>query len=733
MDAPLVGHVDPLADDAAEVCNASSFAWMASKEACKEATMDSWVLTRRRRASLASSDGASAVERVFGAMTTAEGMESVVATVSGYHGTERFKIIKLIACSSKIWYLIFDYLVVFARQVCWQFEGKKYNLARKLKTHIITHCWFEDCLKEGRRLPESPYTLQSGQEAGPISWKVPVILEGNVKKRPHFNKRNVESNHQKALQSAKGKEVDLACLNFSDSRLLKEDYGKIARPLTQLLQKDSFSWNEEAEEAFQALKLAMTSTPVLALPDFTQEFILETDASGVGIGAVLMQAGRPIAFYSKALAPRTLGLSAYEKELLAIIHAVAVWRPYLLGRHFKIRTDHQSLKHFLDQRVSSPLQQKWVTKLLGYDYEIVYHRGKENVVADALSRLPEAALSHLSGPLIDSLEDIQTEVLRSDTLGPMVEALQRGEQPDSSSCSTRRLRRRRNFHDDEVYAGPTDAVKIMEPMSRDNLRTRSPSPSPEIVPERIVYENEEARRIGNKEDMEEPCHSSKFEYLNSSKIANSVEIRTRTELCESGEHKDERRDSGSVSAGSALDKQIELSCVICWTEFCSSRGVLPCGHRFCYSCIQEWADCLAKREKISTKSLDKIKLSWHSKAGDRGGVTIGYCDKLGMWRVQILRWFHRSDMPDQYYYSYSHLSYIPTYEILALLYYTTRASVSISNSVCFECQNHEPEDLLLSCHICHSHSVHSCCLDPPLTPWTCIHCRDLRMLYQRFR
>ncbi|KAK8943096.1 hypothetical protein KSP39_PZI009423 [Platanthera zijinensis] len=193
-------------------------------------------------------------------------------------------------------------------------------------------------------------------------------------------------------------------------RRFVKDYGKLARPLTQLLHKESFTWHEEAERAFSALKEAMTTTPVLALPDFTKEFVVETDASGVGIGAVLMQEGRPLAYFSKALTPRTLGLSTYEKEMLAILHAVTLWRPYLLGHHFKVRTDHQSLKHFLDQRLASPLQQKWLTKLLGYDYEIVYKQGKENLVVDALSRLPESTIFHLLVPLIESLDDIQREI-----------------------------------------------------------------------------------------------------------------------------------------------------------------------------------------------------------------------------------------------------------------------------------------------------------------------------------
>ena len=130
----------------------------------------------------------------------------------------------------------------------------------------------------------------------------------------------------------------------------------------------------------------MATTPVLALLDFNKPFIVETDASQEGIGAVLMQQGRPISFLSKSLPPRKKRLSTYEKELWALIYAVHKWRTYLLGNHFLIKTDHQSLKYLLEQRVTSMLQQRWLTKLMGFYYSILYKKGCDNKVADALSR-----------------------------------------------------------------------------------------------------------------------------------------------------------------------------------------------------------------------------------------------------------------------------------------------------------------------------------------------------------
>jgi hypothetical protein len=114
--------------------------------------------------------------------------------------------------------------------------------------------------------------------------------------------------------------------------------------------------------------MAMCTTMVLALPNFTKTFMLECDASRKGIGVVLMQEGRPLAFTSKQLSERNLGKPIYEKEMWAILHAIDLWHPYLLGQHFQIKTDHQSLKYFMEQRISSPEQQKWVTKIFGYDY-----------------------------------------------------------------------------------------------------------------------------------------------------------------------------------------------------------------------------------------------------------------------------------------------------------------------------------------------------------------------------
>jgi hypothetical protein len=151
----------------------------------------------------------------------------------------------------------------------------------------------------------------------------------------------------------------------------------VAAPLTALLKKDGFTWDDTAATAFSALKAAVTSAPVLAMPDFAKLFIVECDASTIGFGAVLVQEGHPVAYFSRPVASRHRALAAYERELIGMVQAVRHWRPYLWGRRFLVKTDHYSLKYLLDQRLATIPQHHWVGKLLGLDFTVEYRSGPQ--------------------------------------------------------------------------------------------------------------------------------------------------------------------------------------------------------------------------------------------------------------------------------------------------------------------------------------------------------------------
>lgn len=165
-------------------------------------------------------------------------------------------------------------------------------------------------------------------------------------------------------------------------------YGLICRPMHDMLKKQGFQWGPEQTAAFNELKNKMVSSAVLAMPDFNKEFVIEADACGTGIGAVLMQSGRPISFFSKALGPKAAGQSVYEKEAIAIMEAIKKWRHYILEGKLIIRTDQKSLKFMMNQRLVEGIQHKLILKLMEYDYSIEYKPGWENSVVDALSRMP---------------------------------------------------------------------------------------------------------------------------------------------------------------------------------------------------------------------------------------------------------------------------------------------------------------------------------------------------------
>ncbi|GJU28496.1 reverse transcriptase domain-containing protein [Tanacetum coccineum] len=166
-----------------------------------------------------------------------------------------------------------------------------------------------------------------------------------------------------------------------------EGFSKIAKPMTKLTQKKiKFEWSDKAEAAFQLIKQKLCSAPILALPEGSEDFIAYCDASIKGLGAVLMQREKVIAYASRQLKIHEKNYTTHDLELGAVVFALKIWRHYLYGTKCTVFTDHKSLQHILDQKELNMRQRRWLELLSDYDCEIRYHPGKANVVADALSR-----------------------------------------------------------------------------------------------------------------------------------------------------------------------------------------------------------------------------------------------------------------------------------------------------------------------------------------------------------
>nr|GEV15289.1 putative reverse transcriptase domain-containing protein [Tanacetum cinerariifolium] len=166
-----------------------------------------------------------------------------------------------------------------------------------------------------------------------------------------------------------------------------ENFSKIAKSLTILTQKcKTFDWGEEQELAFQTLKDKLCNAPVLALPDGLEDFVVYCDASRIGLGCVLMQRGKVIAYASRQLKIHENNYTTYDLELGAVLFTLKIWRHYLYGTKSVIYMDHKSLQHIFSQKELNMRQRRWIKLFSDYDREIRYHPGKANVVADALSR-----------------------------------------------------------------------------------------------------------------------------------------------------------------------------------------------------------------------------------------------------------------------------------------------------------------------------------------------------------
>ncbi|GKD51450.1 putative reverse transcriptase domain-containing protein [Tanacetum coccineum] len=157
--------------------------------------------------------------------------------------------------------------------------------------------------------------------------------------------------------------------------------------MTKLTQKSvKFNWTEKAETAFHLLKQKLCSAPILALPEGSENFMVYCDASRKGLGAILMQRDKVIAYVSRQLKIHEKNYTTHDLELGAVVFALKMWRHYLYGTKCVVFTDHRSLQHILDQKELNMRQRRWLEFLSDYDCEIRYHPGKANVVADALSR-----------------------------------------------------------------------------------------------------------------------------------------------------------------------------------------------------------------------------------------------------------------------------------------------------------------------------------------------------------
>src|SRR4051812_19149962 len=194
-----------------------------------------------------------------------------------------------------------------------------------------------------------------------------------------------------------------------------EKCSKVAKTMTELLKKDKkFDWTEGCELSFQELKKRLVTTPVLCLPDLEKDFQVYCDASHQGLGAVLMQDGKVVAYASRQLKTHEVNYPTHDLELASVVHALKTWRHYLLGKRCEVFTDHKSLKYIFTQKEINMRQRIWLELIKDYDLSLQYHPGKADVVADALSRkvfVNGLTKGELSDDLCAQFRDLRLEIV----------------------------------------------------------------------------------------------------------------------------------------------------------------------------------------------------------------------------------------------------------------------------------------------------------------------------------
>ena len=240
-------------------------------------------------------------------------------------------------------------------------------------------------------------------------------------------------------------------------RRFVKNFATIAKPLHRLTEKNApFKWTEECQASFEELRQRLTSAPVLAFPDFSREFILDTDASDVGIGAVLSQQGengeQVIAYASRALTKPERRYCVTRRELLSAVTFIHHFRPYLLGRHFTLRSDHQSLVWLHNFREPEGQLARWLERLQEFDFTVIHRKGSRHQNADAMSRGPCQQCGRLEIGTLEATEmsdtaavleeksstDIRALQQQDADLGSLLQAVEAGQKPSAAGTSASR-------------------------------------------------------------------------------------------------------------------------------------------------------------------------------------------------------------------------------------------------------------------------------------------------------
>jgi hypothetical protein len=196
-------------------------------------------------------------------------------------------------------------------------------------------------------------------------------------------------------------------------RRFSEGFSKIAKPMTSLLEKGrEFKWDEKCQDSFDQLKKRLMSPPVLVMPDLQKGFDIYCDACGQGLGCVLMQEGHVIAYVSRQLRKHELNYPTHDLELAVVVHALKIWRHYIMGTKCQVYTDHKSLKYIFTQKDLNLRQRRWLELIKDYDLEIHYHPGKANLVVDVLCRK-----EHVHSAIVAQLPDEIVEDFKRLNLG----------------------------------------------------------------------------------------------------------------------------------------------------------------------------------------------------------------------------------------------------------------------------------------------------------------------------